>query len=142
VSLPAVLQARLDDPDFWRAYFSDASTEDRDDEDEENEAEPGVSPLVAEFPVGGGYSLVLDIDTGLGVVRLGVRTPDSAQTLELGWDDQAHWHPDALRWTELDLIARAAAVVDPRCGIPARSWHSLHGSSSSTTATTWTQSPR
>lgn len=113
VSLPAVLQARLDDPDFWRAYFFDASTDDEDDEDEENEAEPGVSPLVAEFPVGGGYSLVLDIDTGLGVVRLGMRTPDSAQTLELGWDDQAHWHPDALRWTELDLIARAAAVVDP-----------------------------
>jgi hypothetical protein len=47
------------------------------------------------------------------MVGLGMRSPASVKTLELGWDDQAHWHPDALRWTELDLIARAAAVVDP-----------------------------
>lgn len=109
--LPAELRARLDDPDFWRAYFFDDSTQDGDEEDQEDEHE--ASPLVVQFPVGGGYMLVLDINVGLGRVTLGMRCPDSAQTLTLGWDDQAHWHPDALRWTELDLIARAAAVVDP-----------------------------
>ena len=106
--LPAELRARLDDPDFWRAYLFDDSTPDGNEE-----AEDEASPLLAEFPIGGGYMLVLDINIGLGVVTLGMRAPDSAQTWELGWDDQAHWHPDALRWTELDLIARATAVVDP-----------------------------
>ncbi|GAA3247647.1 hypothetical protein ACFO1B_38805 [Dactylosporangium siamense] len=109
--LPTELRTRLEDPDFWRAYCFDVGADDAADEDEEPDVE--VVPLGAVFPVGGGYALVLDFDTGFGIVRLGMRTPDSASTLELGWDDQAHWHPDALRWTELDLIARAAAVVDP-----------------------------
>ncbi|GAB3842390.1 hypothetical protein [Dactylosporangium cerinum] len=109
--LPDQLRIRLDDPDFWRAYFFDVGARDAHDEDEEAEVE--IVPLGAVFPVGGGYALVLDFDTRCGIIRLGMRTQDSASTLELGWDDQSHWHPDALRWTELDLIARAAAVLDP-----------------------------
>ena len=105
--LPVDLQARLDDPDFWRAYFFEDETVVRDEEDEDE------SSLVVEFPVGGGYALVLEIWIGLHLVNLAMRTPDSAETLQLGWDDRAHWHPSALRWTELDLVARAAAVVDP-----------------------------
>jgi hypothetical protein len=122
VPLPAELRAYLDDPDFWRAYFFEDRTDDEDDQDDEDdeddEDEDEASPLVAEFPVGGGYTLVLNIDAGLGMVRLAMRCPASVKTLELGWDDQAHWHPDALRWTELDLIARAAAVVDPELRHP------------------------
>jgi hypothetical protein len=116
VPLPAELHSRLDDPGFWRAYFFAIGTDDEDDEDEEVDVE--VVPLDAVFQVGGGYALMLDFDTRCGVIRLGMRTPDSASTLELGWDDQSHWHPDALRWTELDLIARAAAVVDPELRHP------------------------
>ncbi|GGN80379.1 hypothetical protein GCM10010112_55880 [Actinoplanes lobatus] len=108
--LPVDLQARLDDPDFWRAYFFQDEATVHDDEEDEDEDE---SSLVVEFPVGGGYALVLKIYVGLHMVNLTMRTPDSNEALRLGWDDQAHWHPSALRWTELDLIARAAAVLDP-----------------------------
>ncbi|KUL41468.1 hypothetical protein [Actinoplanes awajinensis] len=105
--LPADLRACLTDPDFWRAYFfENDTTEDEDDDDYDD------SSIVVEFSVGGGYGLVLDICVGLRSINLAMRTPDSSEPLDLGWDDQAHWHPDALRWAELDLIARAAAVLD------------------------------
>ncbi|WP_146169058.1 hypothetical protein [Actinoplanes italicus] len=114
--LPVELQKRLDTPEFWRAYLFqenhlEDSDEDWDDEDVEDDTED--EPIVVEIPVGGGYALVLDIGGEFDMVDLGMRTPDSAEILEIGWDDQAHRHPDTLRWAELDLIARAAAVVDP-----------------------------
>jgi hypothetical protein len=118
VPLSDELQARLGDPAFWRAYFFDDHVPDETDEDDYQGDEHDASPLVVEFPVGGGYALVLDIGAGFSMIKLGMRTPDSGQTLELGWDDQAHWHPDALRWAELDLIARAGAIVDPRLRHP------------------------
>ncbi|WP_328476087.1 hypothetical protein OHA21_21000 [Actinoplanes sp. NBC_00393] len=158
--LPAALQARLHDPDFWRAYAFEPDPDADPFEDAADDEPPAVT---VEFPVGGGYALVLDIDVALSMVNLGVRTQapadtqkpgsasagtlehgpasadrpapgldsvgtlehvpasadrpapgsDSVGTLELGWDDEAHWHPDALRWSELDLIGRAAAVLDP-----------------------------
>ncbi|BBH71749.1 hypothetical protein ACTI_84340 [Actinoplanes sp. OR16] len=100
---------RLDDPEFWRAYFFEAEIDEDEDDDEDEDGEE----LVVEFAVGGGHALVLDIDLELTSVELGLRTPDNDEILELGWDDQAHWHPHALRWAELDLIGRAAAVIDP-----------------------------
>ena len=30
--------------------------------------------------------------------------------VEIAWDDQAHWHPHLLRWQELELICRCAAL--------------------------------
>jgi hypothetical protein len=36
----------------------------------------------------------------------------------LGWDDQAHWHPQVLRWKELEAICRCLAVRDPRLAHP------------------------
>jgi hypothetical protein len=111
--LPATIQARLDDPAFWRAYFFDGEAGTGGDD------EPGRDePIIVEFAVGGGHALVLDIDGGLGMVDLGLRTPGDDEILEIGWDDQAHWHPDTLRWAELDLVARAAAVLDPTLAHP------------------------
>jgi hypothetical protein len=106
--LPATVQARLDDPAFWRAYLFDGKI-DTGDDDEPQPAEP----IIVEFAVGDGYALVLDIDGGLDMVDLGLRTPGDDEVLEIGWDDLAHCHPDTLRWAEIDLIARAAAVLDP-----------------------------
>jgi hypothetical protein len=118
--LPAELHKRLETPEFWRAYLFEADVlddeDDLDDDDldeDEDEDEGGDDSIVVEIPVGGGYALVLDIGGEFDMVDLGMRTPDSAEILEIGWDDQAHWHPDTLRWDELDLIARAAAVLDP-----------------------------
>ncbi|WP_433789016.1 hypothetical protein [Actinoplanes sp. CA-252034] len=111
--LPSDLQSRLDDPAFWGAYFFEAD-DDADDSGEDDE--PG--PIIVEFEVGGGYALVLDIDGCFDMVDLGLRVPGESELLEIGWDDQAHWHPDSLRWAELDLIARAAAVLDPTLAHP------------------------
>ncbi|PWU18244.1 MAG: hypothetical protein C5B50_09605 [Verrucomicrobia bacterium] len=46
-------------------------------------------------------------------LSLGAR---SGKCIELGWDDQAHWHPHVLRCEELDLFCRCIAVKDP--GLP------------------------
>ena len=32
--------------------------------------------------------------------------------IELGWDDQAHWQPNALRWDELEAICKCLATRD------------------------------
>ncbi|MEU8659785.1 hypothetical protein [Actinoplanes philippinensis] len=111
--LPSDLQSRLDDPAFWAAYLfqTDDDVDDFDDDDE-----PGS--IVVEFPVGGGYAVVLDIDGCFDMVDLGLRVPGETEILEIGWDDQAHWHPDTLRWAELELIGRAAAVLDPSLAHP------------------------
>ncbi|GAA1656594.1 hypothetical protein [Actinoplanes couchii] len=98
--MPLPPRIRLDDPEFWRIYlFEEDPSED--------------APIVVEFPVGGDYALVLDIALDIPQINLEIRVPDSAEKLELAWDDQVNWHPDALRWTELDLIARATARLDP-----------------------------
>jgi hypothetical protein len=62
--------------------------------------------------------VLLDVDTRLGSYELGITGPGSTEPAELGWDDLAHWHPHALRWSELDLICRAVAVRDPRLPHP------------------------
>ncbi|MDQ0364590.1 hypothetical protein [Catenuloplanes indicus] len=117
--LPADMQARLSDPDFWRAYFfgDDDLADDEDGGDSgggaELTAEDGDDVMAVEFPVGGGYALVLDVDVELRMITVEMRSPAHPDTLQLGWDDDAHWHPHVLRWDELDLIARAAAVHDP-----------------------------
>ncbi|MEU4692362.1 hypothetical protein [Actinoplanes sp. NPDC023714] len=116
--LPAELSDHLENPDFWRVYFFEAEYDELfesadGDDDLDDGGDDSAGGLVAEFPVGGGYALVVDIDLEIGSIELGLKTPKSDDPLELGWDDQAHWHPHALRWSELDLIARSAAVLDP-----------------------------
>jgi hypothetical protein len=84
--------------------------------DEEEDEED--TTLNVAFDVGGGHLVLLDVDTGLGRYELGVTGPGSAEWAGLGWDDLAHWHPYALRWSELDLIRRAVAVRDPLLSHP------------------------
>jgi hypothetical protein len=104
--LPGDLRARLRHSDFWRWYCFEAGPRE--------ETEHGE--YTAEFPVGDGYGLTVGINDA--AIRLDVRVPDETGTVTLGWDDQAHWMPDALRWAELDLIGRAAAVTDPELRHP------------------------
>jgi hypothetical protein len=86
------------------------------DEDEDEDEED--TTLNVAFDVGGGHLVLLDVDTGLGRYELGVTGPGSAEWAGLGRDDLAHWHPYALRWSELDLIRRAVAVRDPLLSHP------------------------
>jgi hypothetical protein len=68
----------------------------------------------------GDYSLRLQFDPLFGEISL-VLSHHMGKTFQLGWDDQAHWHPHVLRCEELDLICQCIARQDdslPHPGIP------------------------
>ncbi|GLW05215.1 hypothetical protein Misp01_03450 [Microtetraspora sp. NBRC 13810] len=101
------------DPDFWAAYlFEDGAPEPDLDDDEDGET------FTAEFQVGEGLALVLDLDVVTGYFDLALTAPGLAQPITVGWDDQTHFHPHTMRWSELDLIARALALHDPQLRHP------------------------
>jgi hypothetical protein len=118
----------LHDPVFWARYtfaHEDGPGADRlgdikdlfdDDEDEDWDADD--TALDVEFDVGGGYRILLTVDSQIDFYSLGIVVPDSADAADLGWDDLAQWHPYALRWFELDLICRAIAALDPQLAHP------------------------
>ncbi|MFC4017590.1 hypothetical protein ACFOW4_06490 [Micromonospora sp. GCM10011542] len=128
MNIPVSLRESLHDPAFWARYtfatedgpgadrlgaLEDLLDEDDGDDDDEQETRLDVA-----FDVGGGERVLLGVDTRLGAYELGITGPDSAEPAELGWDDLAHWHPYALRWSELDLICRAIAMRDPQLSHP------------------------
>ncbi|RKF24072.1 hypothetical protein [Micromonospora globbae] len=126
MAIPSVLQESLHDPVFWARYtfaHEEGPGADRlgdleglldDDADEDLDD----SSLDVTFEVGSGHHVVLSMDASADSYSLLIATPDSPEPVELGWDDLAHWHPHALRWTELDLICRAIATRDPRLPHP------------------------
>lgn len=65
-----------------------------------------------DFALPDSFGLSLDVSEGLGYFNLDLVAPDGSKTT-LGWDDQAHWHPHALRWEELDAFCRYIALTDP-----------------------------
>ncbi|WP_431676517.1 hypothetical protein [Kitasatospora sp. KL5] len=109
--LDDTLYERMGEPDFWPRYlFEDGwDGEDSDEEDDED----AVEAHRAEFGLGDGPSLVLDVELDNEYVGLGLRLPGQGEPVELGWDDQAHFHPHVMRWAELELLARAFALHDP-----------------------------
>ncbi len=98
MAIPAELD--LSDPEFWATYFFESDDEYLEDDEH-----------TASFDVGGGHSV--DVEISDGYFDLGVRSPDEDEAVSIGWDDEAHFHPHVLRWAELDLICRAAALRDP-----------------------------
>ncbi len=128
-----MLRESLRDPVFWARYtfaYEEGPGADRlgdleglpdddDDDDDDDADEDGAgSSLDVAFEVGDGHHAVLSMDPSADSYSLLVTTPDSAEAAELGWDDLAHWHPHALRWSELDLICRAIAARDPELRHP------------------------
>ncbi|WP_344959073.1 hypothetical protein [Actinomadura miaoliensis] len=111
------LRTRMDEPDFWPLYFFEDEPDEPDDEDEDDDEEPEDEHR-AEFGLGDGLSLDLDLDLATGYFSLGLTAPGLAEPVELGWDDQAHFHPHVLRWAELDLLGRAMALRDPELRHP------------------------
>ncbi|MFI7080632.1 hypothetical protein ACIBO1_25340 [Micromonospora sp. NPDC049903] len=119
----APLSESLHSPSFWARYtfaHADGAGADRlgdlldDDLDAEPDDDDGEDDDPdAEFEVGDGCRLLLTADVGIDFHSLEIVVPGSAKPAELGWDDLAHWHPYALRWSELDLICRAIAALDP-----------------------------
>ncbi|MEZ6185661.1 MAG: hypothetical protein R3F62_11705 [Planctomycetota bacterium] len=63
-------------------------------------------------PGGRGYGVRLSLEPDLDGVTLSLRAPGHDDQ-EIGYCSQAGGQPDALRWEELELICRAAALQDP-----------------------------
>ncbi len=108
VVLPPVLIPLLQRRDFWLRFFWD-----RDDHEY-----PELEGCEVVVPLGDEAALVLDLDELLAYFSLSLRHPSLPEPVELGWDDQAHWHPHVLRWEELDLLGRWAALSHPELTHP------------------------
>jgi hypothetical protein len=93
---PDGFEAARRSPQFWSDYLflTDAEPE-------------NTVQWVIDFPLGTADVLRLDIDLGASDVSLQLVVGGDA--LALGWDDQAHWHPHCLRWSELQAIGRRLA---------------------------------
>jgi hypothetical protein len=63
------------------------------------------------FPVTEQRGLILDFTCSLDYFGLDLLQSD-ANRIELGWDDQAGWHPHILRWDELELICKSLSIRD------------------------------
>jgi hypothetical protein len=104
MAIPEPLRTLVNAPAFWAAFLF---------LDEDKVHYPQLAGCRAEFVIADGYGVTLDLNADLSYVSLGLRRPGSAEPVEIGWDDQAHWVPHALRWEELDLIGRCVALDEP-----------------------------
>jgi hypothetical protein len=125
VAIPVSLRESLHSPVFWARYFfaheggpGADRLGDLDGLVDDEAGDEDAADTEATFDVGGGYRLLLTVDSEIGYYDLGIVAPGSADDAMLGWDDLAHWHPYALRWSELDLICRGVAAVDPGLAHP------------------------
>jgi hypothetical protein len=98
---------------FWTDYFWFT-------ENQSGYAELEDSSIV--LPLPGEHQLILTIAPQFSEVTLYLADTSAAwEPIQLGWDDQAHWHPDVLRWEECLAICRWCARSDarlPHPGIP------------------------
>ena len=114
-SVPSVLLTHARTSEFWSSFFYwDSAGLPEDAEDRFAELD-GADVVIA---VGGGHGLVLKLQPSMPCYTLALLDPDGGPRLELGFDDDANFEPNVLRWQELDLICRAAAVLDPRVPYP------------------------
>ncbi len=132
MKIPAALETLARDREFWSRYFWQ-----NDDELEYGELANEVVIYTEEFlkaqydlrgaarPIPPGHSsclieldfgadgLQLDMPPDLTSFELGLKQP-SGSVIQLGWDDQAHWHPHVFRWTELATIcSSASSTMEP-----------------------------
>jgi len=73
---------------------------------------------VIPLPCGADFSLEVTISPDLGSVNLGLRNANTNAVAEMGWWDDARWHPHALRWSELTRlhqywVSRLAPAIHP-----------------------------
>lgn len=111
--LTAALRSAFGQKRFWTDYFSDAPPGYDPGRPADGAPGPRNRGHRVEFPASDGRGLALDFDATLSNYSLKLRRPPEAEPVELAWDNQLYWHPDILRWDELDLLARATALRDP-----------------------------
>ena len=155
MSMPASLTTSLHDPVFWARYLfahegwpgserlgdlADVIDEQDDLADEDCEGDDGSeTELAVVFDAGGGHRLALELSPVLGYHSLGILSPGEVEAVELGWDDCAHWHPYALRWSELDLVAGLWQHAMRSCRIRGLRWRCCACSPPCSRTTMWTR---
>jgi hypothetical protein len=112
--LPAALQPLLSSPRFWTDFLWET---DATRSGQTGGPYPQLDGCLVELPIATGFGLSLSLNAYLSYFQLDLTTPDRLPIM-LAFDDQAHWHPHVLRWSELDTICRAVAVNDPELPHP------------------------
>jgi hypothetical protein len=107
--LPPNILAAVNSRRFWTDLFWITETSDQ--------GYPHLAGCKVDVLLSDGGRLSLSIDEMLCSFSLEFAGPGRAP-VEIAWDDQAHWHPHVLRWTELDAICRVAALQDAKCPHP------------------------
>ncbi|MGW4247747.1 hypothetical protein [Nocardia sp. NPDC004722] len=99
-------------PDEDQQTDADEETADEDDDEYEGYDEyEEFAELETDFELGDGYSL--HITSWSYGSALSLRHPGAAEPVEIGAEDLVTWQPHTLRWSEADLLCRAAALADP-----------------------------
>ncbi|EXK33461.1 hypothetical protein FOMG_10736 [Fusarium oxysporum f. sp. melonis 26406] len=101
--LEPVIQTRRFLTDFfWITYAND-------DEYSWDEAE-------LNFPVGPEFGLSVKVDNYISTIQLHFNSQDKKHFL--GYDDNLHWQPYKLRWSELEAICQAVPITDRKYSHP------------------------
>lgn len=110
--IPEALRALASARRFWTDFFWNTEAE----EEYYSALEETVH---LDFPVTSDHAcpyISLEFTNDLSSLSLDLKI--GSESHQLGWDDQAHWHPHVLRWDELDLICRAIARREPELPHP------------------------
>ncbi len=66
--------------------------------------EKGDPILSLRLPCIDSYAMQLDLNAAYWSLELSLRDMDAGRSYEMGWWDDARWHPNALRWAELAAL--------------------------------------
>lgn len=114
---------------FWTDYYFETDAEIEKIVDESLPIEERITQTVYrgpyraldhcewKFSLADGSVLHLTADNDLAYFSLDFFDPHGTRK-QMGWSDQAHWHPHCLRWAEVDWIARWVAAHDSRLPHP------------------------
>lgn len=103
------LQGLLGSREFWFFYHPNEEDYRLDDSFVSRYAEPsregeGFDPLVIRFDCGKRFALDIEVELDYYTINLLLADQEADVLHQLGWWDEARWHPFALRWEELESL--------------------------------------
>jgi len=101
------LHSIMNQQEFWTDYYW-LTQEDR--------SYPALADHPVELSLSEEYALLVDIEEELLDVTLLLSGRSGLEPVQLGWDDQVHFHPYVFRWAELEAISRHFRAEDPDAG--------------------------
>lgn len=113
MSLPSALQSYVTTRRFWTDFLWITDAEHTQGQD----PYPLLKDFQFRFSVADGFEVSISLDQALCFTGLDFAVPGK-DSQNIAWDDQAHWHPHVLRWSELDLLCQCVAARDPSLAHP------------------------